>query len=281
MNENGAASLATAGEELDAPYDVEYHDTIASTNDRARELAASGASDVVVLASEQTRGRGRRDRGWTGPSGGIYASILLSPDRPTADAPIVTLAAAVATVRACEAVGVDAAIKWPNDVIVEAEAPGDGADRDRGGRKVAGILTETQSEGDRLSWLVVGIGVNANVEPGELPAGATSLRGERGTDVDRRPVARELLEAFAELWADPDAILGAWRDRAATIGRRVRVETPDGTIAGRAVDVVHPGALLVETPAGRRTIHAGECTHLRRVDPGGEQDESDGTRQED
>lgn len=287
-NESAPQSgLATVADGLEAPYAIEYHESIPSTNERARELASEGARDVVVLAGEQTRGRGRRGRGWSGPPGGIYASILFSPDRPAADAPLFTLAAAVAAVRACEAVGVDAAIKWPNDVVVEldaadaADATGadaadstDAADADgrsqdvsgRGGRKLAGILTETESEADRLSWLVVGIGINANVDRESLPPGATSLRAELGADVDRGRVAREFLDGFADLVDDPDAVLPAWRERANTLGRRVRVETPGETIEGLAVDVARPGALVVETPTGRRTIHSGECTHLRRTD---------------
>lgn len=272
-NESAPGSgLATVADGLDAPYAIEYHESIPSTNERARELASDGAADVVVLAGEQTRGRGRRGRGWSGPPGGIYASVLFSPDRPAADAPLFTLAAAVAAVRACEAVGVDAAIKWPNDVVIGVDAAGaHGRSRDvagRGGRKLAGILTETESEADRLSWLVVGIGINANVERESLPPGATSLRAERGADVDRGRVARELLEGFANLVDDLDAVLPAWRERASTLGRRVRVETPGETIEGLAVDVVRPGALVVETPTGRRTIHSGECTHLRQTDDG-------------
>lgn len=269
-SDDGVVAFAAALEgSIEAPYVIEAHESIPSTNERARELAARGRCDVAVITDEQSRGRGRRDRGWTGPPGGIYASVLLRPDRPPGDAPLFTLAGAVAAVRACEAVGVDAGIKWPNDVIVEADddsdGNGDGEIAGRGGRKLAGVLTETETEGDRLSWLVVGIGINANVDPGTLPAGATSLRGELGEDVDRRVAIRALLDRFHELASDPDVVLSAWRERAITLGRRVRVETADGTIEGEAVDVTRPGALVVETGTDRHTIHAGECSHLRRV----------------
>ncbi|AUX10193.1 biotin--[acetyl-CoA-carboxylase] ligase [Halalkaliarchaeum desulfuricum] len=278
-----AAFAATLQGSTDAPYAIEAHESVPSTNERARELAALGRTDVAVIADEQTRGRGRRDRGWTGPPGGIYASILLSPDRPPADAPLFTLAGAVAAVRACEDVGVDAGIKWPNDVIVEADddhnenGTGDRETSGRGGRKLAGVLTETETEGDRLSWLVVGVGINANVDPGVLPPGATSLRGTLGEDVDRQVAIRELLDRFHELASDPDAVLPAWRERAITLGRRVRVETEDGTIEGTAVDVTRPGALVIETPTGRRTVHTGECSHLRRVASGTDASETDPT----
>ncbi|WP_423751660.1 biotin--[acetyl-CoA-carboxylase] ligase [Salinirarus marinus] len=236
---------------LDAPYRVEHHDSVASTNDRARDLAADGASDVVVVADEQTGGRGRLKRAWSSPSGGVWASLVLRPDRPPAHVPVFTLAAAVAVARACREAGAPAVIKWPNDVLV------DGSER-----KLAGVLTEMEGEADRVSWLVVGAGVNANVDADALPPGATSVREEAG-DVDRRRFLQRTLETFHELWEDPDRILPAWRELSVTLDRRVRVETATEVLEGEAVDVTFPGALVVRTADGRRTIHAGECEHLR------------------
>ncbi|SFR51917.1 MULTISPECIES: biotin--[acetyl-CoA-carboxylase] ligase [Halorubrum] len=262
---------------LDAPYSVEYRDRIASTNERARELAGAGAADVAVVADEQTGGRGRLDREWVAPSGGVWLSVLTRPDVPTARAPLFTLAAAVATTDAAREAGVDAHIKWPNDVLVggEEDAEGDvgeghdGADPEatgRGGRKLAGILTEMEGEADRVGWLVVGVGVNANIVPETLPAGAASLSAERGEPIDRRRFAATLLERYAALTASPaalDGVLPAWRERASTLGRRVRVEAADGVVEGTAVDVAGPGALVVDTDEGRRRVHAGDCEHLR------------------
>ncbi len=250
--EYGAEAVAFG---LDAPYDVEYHDALGSTNDRARELAAEGASDVVVLADEQTGGRGRLSRAWTAPPGGVWLSLVLRPDRAPAAAPVFTLAAAVATARAAREAGVDAGIKWPNDLLVAS----DGEER-----KLAGVLTEMEGEADRVSWLVVGVGVNANVDVADLPAGATSLREERGSDVDRRAFVQRLLEEFHDLsLADDEAVLAAWRDHARTLGRRVRVDTPSGVVEGEATDVVAPGALVVRTDDGEVEVHAGDCEHLR------------------
>ncbi|WP_440006125.1 biotin--[acetyl-CoA-carboxylase] ligase [Halomicrococcus sp. SG-WS-1] len=248
---------------LEAPFDVEYHDAIASTNDRARELAATSESDVVVLADEQTGGRGRLDREWVGPSGGVWLSLLVRPDVPPSHAPLLTLAAAVAVTRAAREAGVPAEIKWPNDVVVPADGgDGDGDSSARVGRKLAGILTEMEGEADRVSWAVVGVGVNANVPGERLPAEATSVQEESGP-VERRVFVQRLLETFDELRADPDAVLPAWREYAATLGQRVRVETPAGTVEGNAVDVTVPGALVVETDEGRVHVHAGDCEHLR------------------
>ena len=241
---------------LDAPFEIEYHDAVGSTNDRARELAVDGAADVVVLADEQTGGRGRLDRGWTSPSGGVWLSILCRPDVPPARAPIFTLAAAVATTRAAREAGVDATIKWPNDVLVTVE----GEDR-----KLAGILTEMEGEADRIAWLVVGVGVNANVNPAaiEAEALATSLQAARGEPVDRRAFTQRLLEEFHALRSDLDAVVPAWREAAATLGREVRIETPGGTVEGEAVDVSESGALVVDTDEGRVEVTAGDCEHLR------------------
>ena len=254
---------------LDAPYAVEYHDSLPSTNDRARELAADGADGVAVAADEQTGGRGRLDREWVAPSGGVWVSLVTRPDVPAARAPLFTLAAAVATVDACRAVGVDAHIKWPNDVLVggrEGGAADSSAATGRGGRKLAGILTEMEGEADRVSWLVVGVGVNANVDTEALPPDATSLAAEAGRSVNRRRVATTLLERFHALAGTSDRmdrVLPAWRERASTLGRRVRVDTASGPVVGTAVDVEPPGALVIETGEGTRRVHAGDCEHLR------------------
>ncbi|MFB6137910.1 MAG: biotin--[acetyl-CoA-carboxylase] ligase [Halobacteriaceae archaeon] len=261
---------------LDAPFRVEYHDAIESTNDLARELAASGADDVVVLADEQTGGRGRRDRAWASPSGGVWASTVLRPDVSPARASLVTLAGAVAVTRAAREAGVDARIKWPNDVVVPAsgdaaatdpgvaDTTGDTDDgTDRGGAKLAGVLTEMSGETGRLEWVVLGTGVNANVPAGALPAGATSLQVASGGPVDRRRFTQRLLEELADLVDDLDAVLDAWCTHETTLGRRVRVQTPGGGVEGTAVDVTPAGALVVETGSGRETVFAGDCEHLR------------------
>jgi BirA family biotin operon repressor/biotin-[acetyl-CoA-carboxylase] ligase len=261
--------------DLNVPYTVRYQDVLSSTNTRARALAESGASDVVVVADEQTGGRGRLNRSWDAPSGGVWLSILTTPAVAPARVPQLTLAAAVAVTDACRAVGVDAGIKWPNDVLLEGEkeatkdATAGGEDCEhvgRGGKKLAGILTEMEGEADRVAWLVVGIGVNANVDPSGLPAGATSLRAVRGDPIDRREFVCDVLERYAELTADHESVLSAWRDRAITLGRRVRVKTSTETVVGEAVDVKPPGALVVEADTGTVRVHAGDCTHLRVAD---------------
>ena len=234
---------------LDAPFDVEYHDSLPSTNARARDLAAEDESDVVVLANEQTGGRGRLDREWRSPPGGVWLSILCRPDLPPAHAPVLTLAAAVAVTETAREHGVAAGIKWPNDVLV-------------GGEKLAGILTEMEGEADRVAWVVVGIGIN--VDPKGLPDGATGLLAHT-EEIDRRAFVQRLLERFDELRTDPEKALAAWREHALTLDRRVRVETGGETVVGRACAVEFPGTLVVETGDGPVRVHAGDCEHLRPV----------------
>jgi BirA family biotin operon repressor/biotin-[acetyl-CoA-carboxylase] ligase len=162
----------------------------------------------------------------------------------------------VATTRAAREAGVDAAIKWPNDVLV--------ADGDGGQRKLTGILTEMEGEADRVSWVVVGIGINANVDAADLVDGATSLRAENG-DVNRRVFTQRVLEEFHELRSNLDSVVPAWRDLADTLGRRVRVDTPGGEVVGEAVDIEFPGTLVIETDDGPVRVSAGDCEHLRPV----------------
>lgn len=245
----GAATIEHA---VDAPYRIEYHAAIDSTNRRARELAAEGASDVAVVAGRQTGGRGRLDRTWSSPEGGVYVSLVLRPEVPPAHAPVFTLAAAVATADAASAAGVDPTIKWPNDVLVPAAYE----------RKLAGVLTEMEGEADRVSWLVVGVGANVDVAAEELPRAATSLR-DLGGDLDRRAFLVSLLDRFYELTDDLEGVLEAWRERSGTLGRRVRVGTPDGSVVGDAVDVEFPGTLVVDADGDTVRVTVGDCEHLR------------------
>ena len=239
--------------ELDAPFGVEYHETIDSTNRRARELAVDGATDTAVLADRQTGGRGRLDRQWSSPAGGIWMSLVCRPSFPPDRAPIYTLAAAVAVTDSVRDRGVEAGIKWPNDVLV-------GDDE----RKLAGILTEMEGEAGRISWIVVGIGINANVDGSAVPESATTIRELVG-DVDRRSLTQDVIERFERFRNEPDSVLPAWRDRALTLGRRVRVEGATEDVVGEAVDVEFPGRLVIATEDGRRRVSAGDCEHLRPV----------------
>lgn len=239
---------------LEAPFEIEFHHEIDSTNRRARELAMAGAGDIAVVAAAQSSGRGRLDRDWASPPGGVYLSVVVRPDLPLAHAPVFTMAAAVAVVRTAREAGVDARIKWPNDVLVPRA--------DDRARKLAGVLTEMEGEADRVAWLVVGVGINVSQGEDRLVDGSTSL-GLEGGSVERRLIAQRFLKEFHQLRLTPNEVLPEWRDRSLTLGRQVRVESSDGVVEGEAKEVAFPGSLLVDTGEEIVTVAAGDCEHLR------------------
>ncbi len=232
-----------------------------STNELARGLAREGAPHgTLVTASEQTAGRGRHGRRWSAPAGSsLLMSLLLrwpSSDQPP---PLLSLIAAVAV---CDAVGEQARIKWPNDIVVQS----------RGGRpaKLAGILVEGRPQ---EGWAVLGIGVNVAVDLDRMPA---DLRGRAATlghdPAAIEPALQRVLEALRRrLGEPPDAALEAWRARDVLQGQTIAwgtaAEAPPGD-GGRGVarGIDADGHLIVELADGRRkTLQAGEV-HLERVD---------------
>ena len=240
---------------------LHWYEELGSTSDRAKELADEGADPgTVVVAETQTAGRGRRGRVWASPPRrNLYFSVILRPELPPARAPELTLVASVALCDALRQAGVQAGIKWPNDLLVS-------------GRKIAGILTELAAEPDRVHWVVVGAGVNVNARaedfPEELRAAATSVLLERGQAAPRALFAAACFTALEE-WLDRHAedgfgpVRDAWRERSVTLGREVIVKADGREIAGTAEDIDESGALLVRSRAGVERILSGDVTLLR------------------
>ena len=229
---------------------VVHLDVTGSSNDVARELAAAGTrAGTVVLAEEQTAGRGRQGRSWVAPRGrALTLSVVV---RGASD--LLPLATGVAVCEACEQVApVRCAVKWPNDVWVDE-------------RKLAGILIEARPQED---WAVVGIGLNVQTAaeelPAELRATATSLRIATGAEVGREAVLDALLEALAgRLDASAEEVLTAYRTRDALHGRMIEWEVDGQRRAGEAQGVDDAGNLVVFTLEGERvTLAAGEV-HLK------------------
>jgi BirA family biotin operon repressor/biotin-[acetyl-CoA-carboxylase] ligase len=216
-----------------------HHRLTDSTNERAKQLAAAGAPHgTLVTAEEQTAGRGRQGRAWTAPP---RSAVLMSMVLRELDERL-PLTAAVAL---CEALPVEAAIKWPNDVWIE-------------GRKVAGILVEGRPQ---EGWAVLGVGVNAKTErfPAELAESATSLR-LAGVQADSEAVLAWLLTSLSRwLGAPPARVLETWRSLDALQGERVRWAGGEGIADG----IDNSGALRVETASGIVTLDAGEVHLLR------------------
>lgn len=237
---------------------LELYDSIDSTNDRAKVLVRDGAPHgLLVAARAQTAGRGRLGRVWSSPpDAGVYASFVVRPPALLLrHAPLLTLVAGVAVREAAHAlVGLDGALKWPNDLWV-ASGP-------LARRKVAGVLTETSASGERLEAAVIGIGLNVRevARPPPLDGIASSLEGVTGRVVTPGEALGALanaleaaLDTFLAYGAAP--ILARWRAHAWGLGEAVRVGEATGVLRGIADD----GALLLVQPDGtERRVYAGE-----------------------
>jgi BirA family biotin operon repressor/biotin-[acetyl-CoA-carboxylase] ligase len=237
---------------------------VPSTNEILRLLAKAGAREgTVVLAESQTAGRGRLGKTWFSPFGvNLYASILFRPVIRPKDAPVFSLIASLALADAVRSVGLPAAIKWPNDILVER-------------KKVAGVLAEVATSGDRLDYVILGVGVNLNVERkallealGDAGRAAASLKDLAGRDIDRNAFAASFLN-FLDEWLSVHGnqgaatILEAWRDRDILTGRRVEVREERITFEGKALGVHADGQLVVEDSKGlTRKVVAGEVRLL-------------------
>ena len=223
-----------------------------STNAEAMRLAASGEpAGLVVIADQQTAGRGRLGRTWwSEPGTALLVSWLLRPALPPERWPLLPLIAGLAAARGLGAAAhVEAKLKWPNDVLVD-------------GRKVGGILAESDGRGA----LVIGLGVNLRQRefPEELRDRATSVVAEGGTPVQRAWLLAAVLSGFGARMDAPERSMDEYRAMCETIGRRVRVEREGADpLEGSAVEITDGGALVVETDGGRVPVSAGDVAHLR------------------
>ena len=229
-------------------------DSVDSTNGEAKRLAEAGAAaNTVVWALEQSAGRGRRGRIWDSPPGNLYCSMLLRPDYPAREAMLLTFAASCSVADAVAAVlpgSAHVTCKWPNDVLVE-------------GRKVAGILVETATEGERLEWMVLGVGVNIACHPEDTPFPATSLRDEGAGEI----APADLLESFCGrfqsslvTWRNLGfaPIRAAWLKRAHGLGEAIQVRLEDSTLDGVFQSLDEDGSLVLRHDGKERRITAGD-----------------------
>ena len=251
--------------------DVELHEELGSTQQRARELAREGAPHgTLVVSNIQTVGRGRLGRRWGSPTGGLWMSLVLRLGIPTRVAARITQTAAVAVAKALREMGVEAKIKWPNDLLVK-------------GRKICGILAESSienvpvaakrvgpGEGGAIDFVVLGVGLNADLDPQDLGVvenEATTLRSELGRDVDLLALLDSVLSHLDfELGRidDFESILDDWRALDCTLGERVRVRRFGEVLEGEALDLGPEGALLLKTSDGVVELFEGEIEQLRR-----------------
>ncbi|HWC39452.1 MAG TPA: biotin--[acetyl-CoA-carboxylase] ligase [Acidimicrobiales bacterium] len=243
--------------------DVRWLPSVDSTNRHLLQEARAGAPEgTVVVADHQASGRGRLDRAWVAPPGSsLLVSVLLRPDLPLERLHLLTAVVALAAADACESeAGVEAGLKWPNDLVV-------------GSRKLGGILAETLLEGSRAGAVVVGLGLNVNWGPeldaSELAAEAVSLDHLAGGEVDRAALLVALLSGLEDRYRALSsrggqlAQAGEYRRRCTTVGRVVRVELADETFTGSVADVSDEGHLLVDVGMCLRTVTAGDVVHVR------------------
>ncbi len=236
-----------------------YYDQIDSTNDVARALAEEEAPEgTLVMADTQTAGRGRLGRSWIAPPGtSLLMSILFRPSLPLEWVHRLVMVCGLAVAEAAEAaIGVPVDVKWPNDLLL-------------GGKKFTGLLPESAIIGDKLAWVIVGIGVNVNTvfaPPDPLAETATSLRMVGGREYERASLLGEIL-ANLNRWHTriyDSALIETWRARCVTLGQRIRVETSGAVIEGLAEELDDSGALWLRDNAGqRRRLFSSEATVLR------------------
>ena len=257
-NTGGLFKCAVIGRE------IIYFNSIVSTNDKAFEIGRQreNPEGIVVVADMQTHGKGRLGRRWISPPGlNLYFTVLLKPLLTPEESLMLVLAAAVAVTTAIRKyTGLDAWIKWPNDILIN-------------GKKACGILTETKSGGDGINLVAIGIGINVNMPlnafADDIKPLATSLKIESGSTLERDKILGQVLAELEHayknlLTGDKRALINGWLRLNCTIGSKVAVGSRDGVLSGIAAGINDKGELLVRLSSGEvKTVCAGDVTILK------------------
>ena len=244
---------------------IHFFREVDSTNDVARELAREGAEEgTIVIAESQRSGKGRRGKRWISPSGGAWLTIILRPEIEPTKAPQLTLVTGVAVAETLDQeCGLNIGIKWPNDILI-------------GDKKVSGILTEVETKKGEVDFVLVGIGIDLNMDvttfPPNLRGGATSLKAELDREIQGAELVQRFLQRFEILYNQFKAgefreILTEWRKLSSTIGKYVEVHKKGRIVYGEAVGVNKDGKLILELEDGTlRKIVSGECIHTPKIE---------------
>jgi len=234
--------------------EILYYPSLGSTMDTAREKAHQGAAEgTVIIAGEQTGGRGRLQRTWLTPKGNIALSIILRPDNSSL--PYLIMIASLAVTQGIRSItGTETQIKWPNDVLIK-------------GKKVCGILIENEMMGNKTSFSIIGIGINVDLKVAdhqEIADTAISLKPKPGETNFRNNLIVSLLQEFDNLYLQlPDgrAIFQEWRSNLITLGKKVKATWGAQVIDGTAIDVEEDGSLTIRGADGMlNTVVAGDVT---------------------
>lgn len=237
-----------------------HFDSIDSTNSKAKQLADTVEADgTIIISEEQTNGRGRLGRSWVSPKHkGVWMSIILKPDLNPVEAVKLTQIAAAAVVEGSRELGIKALVKWPNDIVINH-------------KKVCGILTEMSAELTRINYVVVGIGINVNIDEADFPEDikdiATSLKIETKSPVNRQKLVGRILNNFEKFYIkfirenDIKTSLNICRKNSALLGKDIIIMRREGNVEAKALDIDEEGRLLVQYPDGKQEfVISGEVS---------------------
>lgn len=245
---------------------VYYFPELTSTNSVANQMVRENTDKIpegtIVIADKQGAGKGRSGKKWFSPVGGVWFSVVLYPKVDPSHISLMTLTAAVAVVKAINRLysQININIKWPNDILIN-------------GRKVCGILTEMNTEGKKIKWIIVGVGINVNncsyQLPEDISKGTISLKEVTGKSISRVKLIQHLcieLEKVYEVLKEKSysAILEEWKSYNNIIGKEIKVNTGENIITGKAIDINEKGTLIIKTKIGEiKEIISGIVSPLK------------------
>ena len=250
----GESDMLYPWEFPEAESHIHYFPEATSTMDIARDLARKGQPHFsVIIADSQTHGRGRLKRIWLSQPGGLYFTIILRPPIPPMLSPQLNFAAALVLVVTLRSrFNIHAQVKWPNDILVS-------------GKKICGILSEMEAEGDWVTFVNIGIGMNVNNDPSSAEPKTSSIKKLLKRNVSRQKLLSEFLDRFKNRLQrnSMDSIVDEWKHYATTLNRRVKIVTPHEVSEGIALDVDENGALLLKEDDGTlKKILCGDCFEI-------------------
>jgi len=231
-------------------WEIQRFGEVTSTMDIARDLAQQGCPDFTVcIAERQNAGRGRLSRAWLSSEGGLWLTLVLRPDIPHISSYKLNFAVSLSLVLTLRRLfDIPAFVKWPNDILVN-------------GKKIVGILSEMESDSDRLAFVNIGIGINVNNDPGSEEPKASSIKKILGREISKEELLSEFLNVFEERMTQGlDDVIYEWKKYTLTIGRHVKVVTTREVSEGIAIDIADDGALLLKLADGRvKRVIYGDC----------------------